>query len=166
MANRLELPMPFSVAVFESSDKKSNKQRILKTKLIISLVSTTLAIGFLLICVCGSTINWGEDRVTLNIGSDMERSNSRPDKGKTTAQCSAQWQLHILGRRKTYEIDKQPKWIDLVMNWIIPVLLHSEFHFILYNSLVTDSKSIPLGFPEPSIMIKRKQGLLVEIKYA
>ena len=82
MAKLQELPMPFSVAVFECSDKKLNKQRILKTKLIISLVFTIFGIGFLVICVCGTTINWAEDRVTLNIGSDMERSNSRPDNGK------------------------------------------------------------------------------------
>ena len=109
MANRLELSMPFSVAVFESSDKKSNKQRILKTKLIISLVSTTLAIGFLLICVCGSTINWGEDRVTLNIGSDMERSNSRPDNGKPPLNAPLNGNCTSFADRKTYEIDKQPK---------------------------------------------------------
>ena len=31
---------------------------------------------------------------------------------------------------------------------------------------VQNFATIPLGFPEPSILIKRKQDLLVEIKYA
>ena len=42
-----------------------------------------------------------------------------------------------------------------------------EVSYIDFNSLDTDSKlrTIPLGFPEPSILIKRNRDVLVEITY-
>ena len=76
-----KLPMTFSAAFFECPVKKRNQQRVLKKKLMISLICNIFAIGFFL-GVCGSTINWAVDRVDLNISSDMERPISRPGNGK------------------------------------------------------------------------------------